>query len=97
MKFSLQVGHAGTLDPMATGLLIVCVGKATKIVERLSSIFILMCACVRVYIFFLNLLELQNILWKNGCCSCLWRKPFFPLIPAHKVNQNKWRESKGAL
>ena len=29
-----QVGHAGTLDPMATGLLIVCVGKATKIVDR---------------------------------------------------------------
>ncbi|KAJ8546381.1 hypothetical protein K7X08_018964 [Anisodus acutangulus] len=27
-----KVGHAGTLDPMATGLLIVCVGKATKIV-----------------------------------------------------------------
>lgn len=50
MKFSLQVGHAGTLDPMATGLLIVCVGKATKIVERLGFIFILMCACV--YVFF---------------------------------------------
>lgn len=32
--FYLQVGHAGTLDPMATGLLIVCVGKATKLVER---------------------------------------------------------------
>jgi hypothetical protein len=32
--FELQVGHAGTLDPMATGLLIVCVGKATKLVER---------------------------------------------------------------
>lgn len=30
----LQVGHAGTLDPMATGLLIVCVGKATKVVDR---------------------------------------------------------------
>ena len=29
-----QVGHAGTLDPMATGLLIVCVGKATKVVDR---------------------------------------------------------------
>lgn len=29
----LQVGHAGTLDPMATGLLIVCVGKATKVVD----------------------------------------------------------------
>ena len=32
--FFFQVGHAGTLDPMATGLLIVCVGKATKLVER---------------------------------------------------------------
>lgn len=31
----LQVGHAGTLDPMATGLLIVCVGKSTKLVDRL--------------------------------------------------------------
>ncbi|XP_042376689.1 uncharacterized protein LOC121970206 isoform X1 [Zingiber officinale] len=29
-----KVGHAGTLDPMATGLLIVCIGKATKIVDR---------------------------------------------------------------
>lgn len=29
----LQVGHAGTLDPMATGLLIVCIGKATKVVD----------------------------------------------------------------
>jgi len=26
----LKVGHAGTLDPLATGLLIICVGKATK-------------------------------------------------------------------
>lgn len=32
-----QVGHAGTLDPMATGLLIVCVGKATKVVDRLAT------------------------------------------------------------
>ncbi|KAK2968116.1 hypothetical protein RJ640_028021, partial [Escallonia rubra] len=29
-----KVGHAGTLDPMATGLLIVCIGKATKLVDR---------------------------------------------------------------
>ncbi|CAF2347310.1 unnamed protein product [Brassica napus] len=29
-----KVGHAGTLDPMATGLLMVCVGKATKVVDR---------------------------------------------------------------
>lgn len=33
----LKVGHAGTLDPLATGLLIVCVGKATKIAEILQS------------------------------------------------------------
>ncbi len=26
----VQVGHAGTLDPLASGLLLVCVGKATK-------------------------------------------------------------------
>lgn len=30
----MQVGHAGTLDPMATGLLIVCVGKATKLADE---------------------------------------------------------------
>lgn len=29
-----QVGHAGTLDPLSTGLLIVCVGKATKLADR---------------------------------------------------------------
>ena len=28
-----RVGHAGTLDPMATGVLVVCLGKATRIVE----------------------------------------------------------------
>lgn len=30
-----RVGHAGTLDPLATGVLVVCVGKATRIVEYL--------------------------------------------------------------
>lgn len=33
-----KVGHTGTLDPMATGVLIICVGKATKLVDYLSSI-----------------------------------------------------------
>ena len=33
----LKVGHAGTLDPLATGLLTICVGKATKIAEELQS------------------------------------------------------------
>jgi tRNA pseudouridine55 synthase len=30
---TIKVGHAGTLDPLATGLLVICVGKATKMVE----------------------------------------------------------------
>jgi len=29
----LKVGHAGTLDPLATGVMIVCTGKATKLIE----------------------------------------------------------------
>jgi tRNA pseudouridine55 synthase len=29
-----KVGHAGTLDPLATGLLIICVGKMTKRIEE---------------------------------------------------------------
>ena len=33
----LKVGHAGTLDPLATGILLVCVGRATKIAESLQS------------------------------------------------------------
>ncbi len=31
-----RVGHAGTLDPLATGVLLVCVGPATRIVEYLQ-------------------------------------------------------------
>jgi tRNA pseudouridine55 synthase len=32
-----KVGHAGTLDPLATGILIVCVGAATRLVENLHD------------------------------------------------------------
>lgn len=32
----LKIGHAGTLDPLATGVLIVCTGKATKRIEELQ-------------------------------------------------------------
>jgi tRNA pseudouridine55 synthase len=32
-----RVGHAGTLDPMATGVLLVCVGHATRIAEYLMA------------------------------------------------------------
>ncbi|MDR1583536.1 MAG: tRNA pseudouridine(55) synthase TruB [Prevotellaceae bacterium] len=33
----IKVGHAGTLDPLATGLLIVCIGKATKNIENIQN------------------------------------------------------------
>lgn len=33
----LKVGHAGTLDPLATGLLILCTGKATKRIEEFQA------------------------------------------------------------
>ena len=33
-----KVGHTGTLDPLATGVLVVCVGKYTKLVDMLSSL-----------------------------------------------------------
>ena len=32
-----RIGHTGTLDPIATGVLILCIGSATKLVESLTS------------------------------------------------------------
>ena len=32
-----KVGHAGTLDPLATGVMIICTGKATKRIEELQA------------------------------------------------------------
>ncbi len=32
-----KIGHAGTLDPLATGLLLVCIGKATKTIPQLQD------------------------------------------------------------
>lgn len=34
----IKVGHAGTLDPLATGLLIVCTGKATKKIQQIQEL-----------------------------------------------------------
>ncbi len=33
----IKIGHAGTLDPLATGVLLVCVGRATKRVDELQA------------------------------------------------------------
>jgi len=32
-----KVGHTGTLDPLATGVLVLCLGKATKLVEQIMG------------------------------------------------------------
>ncbi|MGC8803057.1 MAG: tRNA pseudouridine(55) synthase TruB, partial [Bacteroidales bacterium] len=33
----IKVGHAGTLDPLATGLLVICTGRMTKFIETLQA------------------------------------------------------------
>lgn len=34
---NIKVGHAGTLDPLATGLLIICIGKHTKQIDQIMA------------------------------------------------------------
>jgi tRNA pseudouridine55 synthase len=34
----IKVGHAGTLDPLASGLMIICTGKATKIIDTFRDL-----------------------------------------------------------
>jgi tRNA pseudouridine55 synthase len=36
-NYKIKVGHAGTLDPLATGVLILCTGKCTKLIEELQE------------------------------------------------------------
>ena len=36
-KRNLKVGHAGTLDPLATGVLLICIGKATKLADEFQK------------------------------------------------------------
>lgn len=37
-KFNMKkIGHTGTLDPLATGVLVVCLGKYTKLVDKITS------------------------------------------------------------
>ncbi|GIV28352.1 MAG: tRNA pseudouridine synthase B [Bacteroidia bacterium] len=37
-KTKIKIGHAGTLDPLATGLLIICTGKKTKIIQEIQNL-----------------------------------------------------------
>lgn len=36
-KKKFKVGHAGTLDPLATGVMIICTGRATKLIDTLQA------------------------------------------------------------
>ncbi len=44
----LKVGHAGTLDPLATGVMILCTGKRTKQIEELQAHTKEYVACIRL-------------------------------------------------
>ena len=33
-----KIGHTGTLDPIATGVLVICIGNATKLVDDLTAL-----------------------------------------------------------
>ena len=37
LGYKVKIGHAGTLDPLATGVLILCTGKATKRIEEFQG------------------------------------------------------------
>ena len=37
LGFKVKIGHAGTLDPLATGVLVLCTGKCTKQIEQLQK------------------------------------------------------------
>ena len=37
LGYKVKIGHAGTLDPLATGVLILCTGRATKQIEELQK------------------------------------------------------------
>ena len=38
LNHKVKIGHAGTLDPLATGVLVLCTGKCTKQIENCSRI-----------------------------------------------------------
>lgn len=37
LAMTRQIGHAGTLDPMATGVLVLCLGRATRLLEYITG------------------------------------------------------------
>ncbi|MFQ6014327.1 MAG: tRNA pseudouridine(55) synthase TruB [Anaerolineae bacterium] len=48
MSGQKRVGHAGTLDPLATGVLLICLGQATRVIEYLQRFPKVYCAQIRL-------------------------------------------------
>lgn len=65
-KFGIKrVGHTGTLDPIATGVLVICVNEATKVIEFITSDEKEYVACVKVGLLTDTLDVTGNIIKEN--------------------------------
>ncbi len=62
-KKKLKVGHAGTLDPLASGVMILCTGKATKQIETLQY-------GIKEYVATLELGSYHTIIRLRTSCRC---------------------------
>lgn len=38
VRYKVKIGHAGTLDPLASGLLVICTGKKTKSIQQIQEL-----------------------------------------------------------
>ena len=73
----LKVGHAGTLDPLATGVMVICTGKATKRIDELQ-------AHVKEYVAVLQL---------GATTPCFdLEKPIDQTYPTEHINETLVRE-----
>jgi tRNA pseudouridine55 synthase len=81
-----KTGHAGTLDPFATGVLLVCLGKATKLVTELQAL-------PKTYEAILRLGEETDTLDRTGTVI---RKAEVPELTMAKIEQ-AFAEFKGII
>lgn len=99
-----KVGHTGTLDPIATGVLVICVGSATKLVSRLTSLTKEYIATVTLGVKTDTLDNTGNILEDNDCIiekhlieqalnkfKCTYNQEV-PIYSAVKINGKKLYE-----
>lgn len=69
-KFNMKkIGHTGTLDPLATGVLVVCLGKYTKLVSKITALDKEYTATIKLGIKTDTLDITGNILEKSGLVS----------------------------